>query len=393
MQLAENKRIESIDLLRGLVMVIMALDHVRDYFHRDGFLFDPTDLEQTNGFLFFTRWITHFCAPVFVLLSGTSAYLVGERKGKKALSWFLASRGVWLILLELTIINFAWFFDPGFNNLLFIVIWVIGLGMLFLAGLIWLPLNWIAFIGLSMIFGHNLLDGITVSGQGINAILWSFLHQFQIFEFENISLFIGYPAIPWVGVMAVGYVFGKLYSRNTEKSQRKNWLLFLGASATFGFVILRALNIYGDPNLWSAQESALFTLLSFLNTSKYPPSLLYLLMTLGPAFLLLRYLEFKPIPLQRPMIIIGRVPLFYYIVHLYLIHALAMLAAVLTGFPWQAMILPVWVNFAPDLVGYGFSLSATWLIWLAIVVMLYPLCVYWDKFKTRNKNKWWVGYV
>lgn len=393
MQLANNHRIQSIDLLRGLVMVIMALDHVRDYFHRDAFLFDPTDLTQTDGFLFFTRWITHFCAPVFVLLSGTSAYLVGERKGKKALSWFLASRGMWLILLELTLINFAWFFDPSFSNLLFIVIWVIGFGMLCLAGLIWLPLSWIATFGLVLIVGHNLLDNISISGQGIDAIMWSFLHQFQIFNLENYSLFIGYPILPWVGVMAIGYVLGKLYSTRTVQEVRYNWLLKTGLVACLAFVLLRLLNVYGDPNPWEIQETNLLTFLSFLNTSKYPPSLLYLLMTLGPALLLLRLFESASFRLQQAFITIGRVPLFYYVVHLYLIHVLAMGAAVLSGFSWKTMVLPVWVNFAPNLSGYGFSLGITWLIWLGIVLLLYPLCIYWDKFKTRNKGKWWVGYI
>ncbi len=388
-----NKRIESIDLLRGLVMVIMALDHVRDYFHRDAFLFAPTDLDQTNGFLFFTRWITHFCAPVFVFLAGTSAFLAGERKGKKELSRFLISRGLWLILLELTVINFAWFFDTGFHNILLIVIWVIGLGMIVLSGLIWLPRRWILGFGLALVLGHNLLDGMTVPGQGVAAILWSVMHQFQLFQFGEFTLFIGYPAIPWVGVMALGYAAGSLYSKAAHPENRRKWLLRIGLSATIGFVLLRALDVYGDPSGWEVRANPLFTLLSYLNTSKYPPSLLYLLMTLGPALLFLRFAEKKNIPLQKQLSVIGRVPLFYYVAHLYLIHAVAMLAAVLTGYPWQAMVLPVWVNFATSLPGYGFGLLSTWFIWLAVVVSLYPACVLWDKFKAQHKHKWWVGYV
>ncbi|HEY6504502.1 MAG TPA: heparan-alpha-glucosaminide N-acetyltransferase domain-containing protein, partial [Chitinophagaceae bacterium] len=202
-------RVESIDLLRGLIMIIMALDHVRDYFHAGAVVFDPTDLSQTNIILYFTRWITHFCAPVFMFLSGTSAFLVGERKGRKALSRFLLTRGLWLVFLEFTVVNFGWYFNFPQPSIDFLVIWALGISMIALAGLIYLPLPWILFISLAMVFGHNLLDDISVPGNDLSSILWSLFHQANFYQFKDFTLFVGYPVIPWIGVMALGYCLGK----------------------------------------------------------------------------------------------------------------------------------------------------------------------------------------
>jgi uncharacterized membrane protein len=387
-------RIESIDLLRGLVMIIMALDHVRDYFHADAFLFDPTDMTKTNVPLFFTRWITHFCAPIFIFLAGTSAHMIGERKGKKELSYFLLKRGLWLVLLELTIVNFAWFFNVEFSLVTLFVIWALGIGMVVLGGVIHLPFKSVLIIGLVMVFGHNMLDGIHVAGNGADAILWSGIHEFAGFQLtDKIFLFIGYPLVPWIGVMMLGYCFGIFYGASYSANERRKILLWLGAGTVFLFVVIRWINGYGDPHPWTVQPSAVFTILSFLNVTKYPPSLLYVLMTLGPAFLLLAVSENYYGAISQRIKILGRVPMFYYLLHLYLIHILAMAAAVLTGYQPSDMIFSTWVTNAPSLKGYGFSLAVVYVVWAGVVLILYPLCERYDRYKTAQRSKWWLSYI
>jgi uncharacterized membrane protein len=386
-------RVESIDLLRGLVMVIMALDHVRDYFHADAFLFDPTDLTRTNTALFFTRWITHFCAPAFMFLSGTSAFLIAQRKGKAALSRFLLTRGLWLIFLEFTVVNFAWFFEPSFPMIAFLVIWALGISMIVLAGLIWLPLPVVLAISLAMIAGHNLLDGINVPGNGINAFIWALLHKMQGFQFLNKAVFVAYPMVPWIGVMSAGYCVGRLYARDYDAGKRRRTLLWSGIIAVVVFVVLRYSNVYGNPFPWSRQTTAGFTILSFLNTAKYPPSLLYLLMTLGPSLIFLALTESSSGWLSDTLKTIGRVPMFYYLVHIYVIHLAAMLAAEFTGFGWRSMVLQNWISFGSGLAGYGFSLAFTYAVWLSIVIVLYFLCRWYDRYKRANAEKWWLSYL
>jgi len=320
-------RIESIDLLRGLIMIIMALDHVRDYFHAGSFIFDPADLSRTNGILFFTRWITHFCAPVFMFLAGTSAFLVGERKSKKQLSKFLLTRGLWLMFLELTIVNFGWYFNIRFSFLPLIVIWAIGLSMVVLSGLVYLPKKIILVIGLLIVFGHNLLDNIHVEGNGFTAFLWAELHERHSFQIGDRIVRTGYPVLAWIGVMALGYCFGSLYSWNFNAEKRKRLLLWIGGAAVLFFIVIRATNVYGDASLWSKQPTAFFTFLSFLNTTKYPPSLLYILMTLGPAIILLAITGKKLPGYTKAVIHIGRVPMFFYLIHIYIIHLVAMIVA------------------------------------------------------------------
>ncbi|CAN5387075.1 DUF1624 domain-containing protein [soil metagenome] len=386
-------RIESIDLLRGLIMTIMALDHIRDYFHIDASVFSPTDLSKTSVSLFFTRWITHFCAPLFMLLSGTSAYLVGEKKGKKYLSKFLLTRGLWLIFLEFTIVSFGWYFDIHFTAIDFLVIWALGVSMLFLAVIIYLPLPWIITISLLIVLGHNLLDNIHVPGDGPASFIWSMLHEQQIFIYGDHAFFIGYPVIPWIAVMALGYCLGKLYSNGFDAAKRKSILIKLGTAVILLFVILRYSNIYGDPAPWSTQSSAVFTLLSFINVSKYPPSLLYLLVTAGPALLFLAYSENAKSGFSTQLKMIGRVAMFYYLVHLYIIHLLAMAATYLCGFKWNDMILTTWINFEPKLHGYGFSLGVVYLIWFLIIVILYFLCRWYDRYKRSHNQYWWLSYL
>jgi len=388
--LQKGYRIQSIDLLRGLVMVIMALDHTRDFFHWSAFQYDPLDFSQTSTPIFLTRWITHFCAPVFVFLAGTSAYLTGIRKGKKALSKFLFTRGLWLILLEITVINFAFSFNIQFNFIVLQVIWALGVSMIFLSFFIYLPKRLLLIVALLIIAGHNLLDNIHVKGESLNAILWAMLHEQQFFSFGKFNLMVLYPVLSWIGVMYAGYCFGELYS-NFDAVKRKRILINIGLVGMVLFIALRFTNWYGDPNPWGIQDSSVFTALSFINTTKYPPSLLYLLMTIGPAILLLAFIE-KPLNTAGKMIsIFGRVPMFYYILHFYLIHVGFILAAVLTGYTWKEAIVAGPVG--QRLENYGFSLPVVYLVWIGLIILLYPLCKWYDRYKTKYKEKWWLSYL
>lgn len=393
--LSSLKRVASIDLLRGIVMVLMALDHVRDYFNADNFLFEPNDMAKTNVAIFFTRWITHFSAPVFMFLAGTSAFLVGERKTKKQLSFFLLTRGLWLIVLELTLINLAWSFNPHFPMLRLQVIWALGLCMVFLSVIIYLPKQIILITGLAILFFHNMLDNIHATGNTFADFLWAELHERKRFIFGRLTVATGYPFLSWLGIMCLGYCFGQLYAKGTEVAKRKKYLLAIGIAATLLFVVMRSINIYGDKEPWQVQHSFSMTVCSFLNPTKYPPSLLYTLMTLGPAIIFLALAE-KPLGwFGKQILHIGRVPLFFYILHLYLIHLLATIALVLSGREWTEFILPLNANSkdAPWLAGYGFSLWATYLWWVLIVLMLYPLCKWYDQYKQTHKEKWWLSYL
>jgi uncharacterized membrane protein len=316
-------RIESIDLLRGIVMVIMALDHARDYFNRSAYLFDPTDLQHTTVALFLTRWITHYCAPVFMLLSGISAWLYGRKNGRAAASFFLLTRGLWLIIAELFIVTLGWTFNLHYGILILQVIWAFGISMIVLSGLIYARRGVLLAIALLLIGGHDLLDGIHVSGGGFTAFLFSFLHAQAGFTAGPIKLFVGYPILPWIGLITLGYWFGDLYHPNYDPAQRRRLLRWLGWGAIVLFIILRAIDGYGDPAPWSVQRNLVFTLLSFIDVSKYPPSLLYILLTIGPALLFLSASERPLNALTRPLAVIGRVPMFYYLVHIYFLHALA----------------------------------------------------------------------
>lgn len=388
-------RIESIDLLRGFAIVIMALDHVRDYFHADYFLFDPTDMQQTNGALFFTRWITNFCAPVFLFLAGTSAFLIGERKTKRQLSAFLLKRGLWLMLLETVVINFAWSFNPTYPMFRLQVIWALGLSMVFMSALVYLPYKVILALGLIILFGHNLLDNIHATGNTLPDFLWGQLHERKRFAIGNRIIATGYPILPWLGIMALGYCFGAFYTKKVEAAFRKKYLVTLGVVAIALFIMLRGINRYGDMSPWMMQRTTILTICSFFNASKYPPSLMYTLMTLGPALIVLAFIE-KPLnKLGKIIIVFGRVPLFFYILHLFLIHALATVAVVLSGRPWTDMISITNFNAkdSPWLKGYGFNLGQTYLVWLLVVVLLYPLCKWYDRYKTNHKEKWWLSYL
>ncbi|MEO6669496.1 MAG: heparan-alpha-glucosaminide N-acetyltransferase domain-containing protein [Ferruginibacter sp.] len=385
-----SKRIESIDLLKGLVMVVMALDHTRDYFHFSAFYFDPADPLQTTLPIFFTRWITHFCAPTFSFLAGLSAYMVGRRKSKQQLSGFLFKRGLWLVFIEFTIINFGWFFNIHFNSFEMIVIWSLGISMITLAALIHLPLRWNLIFSLLVIFGHDLLDHIHFKEN----FLWSVLHEPTLFNLTDTThLFVGYPLIPWIAVMSLGYYFGIFYDKSYNSDKRRKIFNIIGLSAITLFFILRWINRYGDPYGWTYYGSFTKCLISFLNPNKYPPSLMYLLMTLGAAFLFLANAENLKGRLVNFFATFGRVPFFYYILHLYFIHLTAMLFAQLAGFGWRKMILSDWIGAIPSMKGYGFSLWVVYLVWAGIIILLYPLCKKFDTYKLMNKDKWWLSYL
>jgi uncharacterized membrane protein len=385
-------RITSIDLLRGIVMVLMALDHVRDYFHFDAYFFDPTDLTQSNPALFWTRFVTHFCAPVFVFLAGTSSFFVGQRSDKRALSTWLLKRGVWLIIAELTIIKLAWFFKLDYTTNLLQVIWILGLSMICLAGFIHLPKKLTIALCLLVILGHNALDGINAADT-FSPALWTLLHVFNIIPLGNVSVFVGYPIIPWVFVMPLGYYFGQLYLPSFDAQLRVKRLWQIGIGMTVLFIALKFINLYGDPYSWTVQKSLSYTLMSFFNVTKYPPSLMYLLITLGPAIMFLAIAEKWQGATSSKLITIGQVPMFYYIVHIYVIHAFGVIAALLTGFTFSDMVIDVWVTLQPDLQGYGFSLWVVYLFWIILMVGLYPLCRWYKGYKQANRDKWWLTYL
>ncbi|SEV95981.1 Uncharacterized membrane protein [Chitinophaga sp. YR573] len=383
----KNKRIESIDLLRGTVMIIMALDHVRDYFHHDAFLYSPTDLSQTNVWLFFTRFITHYCAPVFVFLAGISAYLYGAKRTKKELSVYLFTRGLWLVFVELFIISLGLTFNPSYPIFNLQVIWAIGISMIVLSGMIHLQQYIILAVAVLLIFTHNLLDGIHVHGNELQAFLWSFLHEPAMFISGPFSFHIHYPVLPWIGIMALGYYFGSIYLL----ASRSKILLITGAGAILLFIVLRLGNIYGDAAHWEVQK---YAFLSFLNVTKYPPSLLYTLITLGPAMILLSLAERPLNSLTRKIAVFGRVPFFYYVIHLYLIHFFALIAARIQGYAWSDMILTGRINSTIGLKGYGFNLFIVYLVWIGLIFLLYPFCKWFDKYKRDNQSDYrWLQYL
>ncbi|NLR81037.1 DUF1624 domain-containing protein [Chitinophaga eiseniae] len=375
-----QKRIASLDVLRGMIMVVMALDHVRDFM--TNVRFSPTDLSQTTPALFFTRWITHFCAPVFIFLAGTGAFFYGVKKNNPAqLSRFLWTRGLMLIIFEITIMNFGNTFNFHNTLIILLVLWVIGVCMIIMAALIHLPAKWIAAIGLLLIVGHNALDGIKATDFGSLRAVWMILHEPGVLTiFGKTNVVFAYSVIPWIGVMALGYTFGPIFQMEAARRQRILWLM--GIATTLAFLLIRGINIYGDPAPWSSQKNALFTILSFLNTNKYPPSLCFLLMTLGPSFILLAILERGIGRISDFFITYGRVPLFYYILHFYLIHLLSLIVGTLQGFKASAFLQFV-DAFPPS---YGLNLWGVYTMWVLTVLIMYPLCKWYGNLKSRSNN-------
>jgi len=382
-------RLGSIDKLRGLVMVIMALDHTRDFLSNAPF--DATDLAHTNPALFLTRWITHFCAPVFVLLAGTGAYLsTSSGKSTATLARFLATRGLWLVFLEVFVITpLGWSFNWDFGFVRMQVIWAIGASMVVLAALVpILPRRLIGGLGLLIVLGHNLLDGPQTALLGPIAPVWQFLHAISPVPVAPHKLLIFlYPLAPWFGVMALGYGFGDLVQ--LEATRRRTTLLILGTGMILLFLMLRASNLYGDPKPWIAQPSAVMTALSWINATKYPPSLDYLLMTLGPAMIVLALIDRAPTVLTTPLATLGRVPLFYYLLHLPLIHGIAVLLSQLrygrSRWLMHDMMAQRGAAF-PLPHGYGYDLWVVYAVWIAVVIALYPACRWFARVKQTRRH-------
>lgn len=388
-----KSRIYSLDLLRGLVMIIMALDHTRDFFHYDAFLHDPLDLKTTTAALFFTRWITHFCAPVFVFLAGTSIYLQAIRKSKTELSSFLLKRGLWLIFVEVIIITFAWTFVPTFSVLVLQVIWAIGISMVLMALLIHLPYFVILSLGLLIVAGHNIFDYIPSTQHGF---MWDLVRNGNFATHELVKghlLTIIYPFLPWLGLMMLGYCIGKIFAPSFDPAKRKKILAWSGGGLILFFVLLRFLNIYGNPNLWAVQTTPLFTLLSFIDVHKYPPSLLFMCMTIGPALLFLSIFENVYNKITRIISVYGRVPFFYYVLHFYFLHILCMFLFLSRGHSITENTLPIFgIPFRFLIAGEGYSLTIVYVIWISLVIALYPLCKWFSDLKKR-KQYWWLSYL
>lgn len=385
-------RIESIDILRGLIMLIMALDHTRDFFHLHSPL--ATDLATTTPVLFFTRWITHFCASLFVFLSGVSVNLAGGRRTKKHLSIFLIKRGLWLILVEWVLISFAFSLDPLYHMIIFQVIWVIGVSMIILGLLIWLPMPVIAVIGGLLFFGHDILDYIKLPDTGTAGFLWKLFFTAAGF-FDPINkthfLLILYAILPWTGVMICGYVMGQVYRPSFDPERRKKILLSSGIILVALFIFLRAFNIYGDPAPWTVQKTTALSVISFFNVSKYPPSLMYLCMTIGPGLLLLSVTEKTSNKLTRILIIYGNVPFFYYVLHFYLIRIFNIILFFIQGYTVKDVITPG-QNFAFHPAEFGVNLFGVYVVWFLVIATLYLPCRWFSKYK-RMHHQWWLSYL
>jgi uncharacterized membrane protein len=392
---AGHARIQSVDALRGAIMMLMAIDHVRDFFHSGAMSFSPTDLSWTTAAIFFTRWITHFCAPVFAFTAGIGAFFWVRKRTKPQLSRFLLTRGLWLMLLEVTVIRFILTFEVGVEGKLIIltVFWMLGLCMMVLAALVYLPARLLLVLSIAVIAAHNLMDSVRAACFGSAAWLWDILHQQGLFNVGGAGILVAYPLIPWVAVMAAGYCLGPVLV--WEPARRRRFLLRLGLALSLAFVLLRALNRYGDPQPWSTQPSWVFTVLSFLNTTKYPPSLQFLLMTLGPALLAMGWLDRIRFSAANLIIVFGRVPFFFFLLHLAVIHALAIALNLVRYGRAPFLLMP-----APSMGGpremfpadYGFNLGAVYLVWVAVIVLAYPACRWYSQLKQRHSD-WWLSYL
>ncbi len=386
------KRIESIDIIRGLVMIIMALDHVRDLMHINSITQSPTDLVTTSPILFFTRWITHLCAPIFVFLAGTSAYI--SLKNKNNISEtrkHLLKRGLWLIIVEFTFVNFAIFFDIRFHTLLFEVIACIGFGFIILSLILKLSSKQLGIIGLLIIFLHNLFTLVPfVQTSIIKTILTPLFSITAIPLFAGKVFVMGYPPIPWLGIMLVGFASGPYFEMAYEK--RNKIFIKLGLSSLLLFIIIRFFNVYGDSLQWTSQKNALFTFLSFMNITKYPPSLIFCLATLGVMFLLLASAENFTKQFKRIALVYGRVPLFYFVVHFYLIHLITIAVLCLQGFHWSQFEFATGTFGRPKGIESGVPLWAIYIIWLFVIIAMYKPCLWFGQYKATHK-KWWLKYV
>jgi uncharacterized membrane protein len=382
-----RQRVESVDVVRGVIMIIMALDHTRDFFGDAAA--SPTNLATASAGLFLTRWITHFSAPTFFFLSGVGAYLALRRRTKSQLSVFLLTRGLWLVFLDAVLFRAILQFNVDYHVTILTVLWALGWSMVALVALVFLPATAVGIIGAIMIAAHNLLDPVKAQSFGAWAPLWNVLHSPGLLYMSPGHLVIvAYPLIPWIGVMALGYGIGQIYS--IDPARRRALLLRAGIAVSAAFIVLRAINVYGDPAKWTHQKSTLFTALSFLNTTKYPPSLLFLLMTLGPVLVFLSLVDQKTPRLLRPALTIGKVPMFYYLLHFATLHVLAIITALIRfgGVHWM------FESPSPDKYpvtqppGWPASLPVVYLYWIAVLLLVYPVCRWYATVKMRSSNPW-----
>ena len=385
-------RIASVDILRGIIMIIMALDHTREYFHITAITADPLDPATTTIPLYFTRWITHYCAPVFVLLSGLSAYLSSRNKTRKEASVFLVKRGIWLVLVEIVIVTFGITFNPFYNFIILQVIWAIGCSMILLGLLSAFSYKTVLIAGVAIVGGHNMLDYAALPADGVAGNLWTILlaSRGAVIPLGSTHFIMAlYAILPWTGVMCLGFSMGKWFQKGFDAAGRKRLLIITGISLTVLFIILRLVNGYGDPAPWSSTDSAW---LSFLNTTKYPPSLQYIAMTIGPSILVLALLENVKSSWVHSLSVYGRVPFFYYILHFYMLHLLLVIAFFISGHTSAEIIdvrgSPFW--FRPSNFGYG--LPVVYLVWVAVVVALYIPCRWFSNYKMTHRQ-WWLSYI
>ncbi|WP_341836361.1 heparan-alpha-glucosaminide N-acetyltransferase domain-containing protein [Chitinophaga pollutisoli] len=387
-------RVYSIDVLRGIVMILMALDHVRDFFHTGAMTSDPLDPETTHTALYLTRWVTHFCAPIFVFLSGLSVFLMNGRKTKAEISKFLLTRGLWLIVVEVTIVSLGLSFNPLFSLFFLQVIWAIGVSFVLLSLLVFLPWGAILALGAAITLSHNILDFYEAQPGFQPGLLWEFAHKrtFALHEvFPGHRAIVLYPFLPWVGVMMMGYGCGRLFAADISSRMRQSVLVTVGLGMIGLFFLLRAVNVYGDPLRWEAWHTLSQTLFSFFNVQKYPPSLLYTCATIGPGLLALAALEHARNGFTAVCNVYGSVPFFYYVLHFYLIHGLTVIAFFASGYNASQIVDPQ-TPFLFRPADFGFSLPVVYLVWIGVVAALYFPCKRFAAYK-RNRRKWWLSYV
>lgn len=394
-----DARLGWVDQLRGLAMVVMALDHVRDFIHRGAMSALPTDLATTTPLLFATRWITHFCAPTFALTAGIGAFLWWRRgRSRYQLSWFLVSRGLWLMLLELIVMRLAYYFSWSLQSpILLLVLWALGLSMIVLALLVWLPRSCLAPLAVAVLLLHPLLDAIPAASFGPGAGLWTVIHEVGVFQVMGATVVSPYPLVPWVAIMLLGFSLGPMIEQGRLSPR---WFAGVGLAALVAFAVLRAINQYGDPAPWSPQSSTVYSVMSFLNVTKYPASTDFVLLTLGLIFLLAAFLSRAPGPptgLRGPIAVLGRVPLFYYLLHFFLAHLIATALALAT-YGWRAWAF-VFKPY-PSLGGareafpadFGYDLPVVYAVWVAVVAICYPACLWYARVKARRRD-WWLSYL
>lgn len=385
-----KRRINSIDILRGIIMVVMALDHTRDYFHSEAFVFDPTNLSKTTLVLFLTRWVTHFCMPAFILLAGVGIRIRRQRTTPKELSTFLLTRGLWMVVLEFGVMRFGYFFNFYFDATILSVLWTFGLCFIILSMIVSLPDKFLLVLGLIITLFHDLSGLVVFNTPGPLSAVWMIFMRTGFLPISpDFALIVSYPIIPWLGVMLIGYYLGSLYDQSFGDEKRRQLLFRIGVITIITFVALRLANFYGDPSPWSVQKDWILTVMSFFNTTKYPVSLLFILMTIGPLLIILAGLEKWNTRWIMPVIHFGRVPLFYFIIHFYLIHASALLLFVQkTGKSFAEIDLHFEKSFGGITAEGGYSLPWVYVAWVCVVLAMYPLCKWYDGLRSRSRSRW-----